>query len=503
MIFGEYSFENHILLNPIVDDDEFLSTHYHEFTHFMLSHHSTTGILMYCLVKIGIVKNSNDFKKYEILKKFLYENMKNVQEGLAVFSECIMKLLKGKKVYEEFIRKLKNNNRTYYRYLEPLLFILKITEIDNKEEIRKTAQVIFSIGIEAMNTEILKEDPKKFSTNKEIQKMISTPNFAKNNLPNSRFKSYLKEIEKIDNSKKLQSKGILLLSDEVKKPTLEYAEKRLKQIKKFILSFFEDSKLIDEYKIRLENINIKEIDIDELYSKQIPTTFNEDIYQKNLKNIADISIIKKYCEERTSMIFLIGKIENTLRDFKIHIIPNELKKSIKSEKELIFFYSLQKREILSSIVSEKDIRDLYKNTLFSSVILTTYKNYNYNNDCIDGYEDIDKKIFIYCDRTYYNTKSYFDLWKKREIFYQYIEYKNMIVLIIKIKKDRFFVLPITSTAFPIVSEDIKKNRKNMKIPPYIEGGFIYDKEIIIGEDMMNYIDTIINSLFFIDIDIHN
>ena len=66
MIFGEYSFENHILLNPIVDDDEFLSTHYHEFTHFMLSHHSTTGILMYCLVKIGIVKNSNDFKKYEI-----------------------------------------------------------------------------------------------------------------------------------------------------------------------------------------------------------------------------------------------------------------------------------------------------------------------------------------------------------------------------------------------------------------------------------------------------
>ena len=104
MIFGEYSFENHILLNPIVDDDEFLSTHYHEFTHFMLSHHSTTGILMYCLVKIGIVKNSNDFKKYEILKKFLYESMKNVQEGLAVFSECIMKLLKGKKVYEEFIR---------------------------------------------------------------------------------------------------------------------------------------------------------------------------------------------------------------------------------------------------------------------------------------------------------------------------------------------------------------------------------------------------------------
>ena len=57
----------------------------------------------------------------------------------------------------------------------------------------------------------------------------------------------------------------------------------MKQIKKFILSFFEDSKLIDEYKIRLENINIKEIDIDELYSKQIPTTFNEDIYQKNLK----------------------------------------------------------------------------------------------------------------------------------------------------------------------------------------------------------------------------
>ena len=233
-----------------------------------------------------------------------------------------MKLLKRKEVYEEFIRKLKNNNRTYYRYLEPLLFILKIIENDNKEEIRKTAQVIFSIGIEAMNTEILKEDPKKFATNKEIQKMISTPNFAKNNLPNSRFKIYLKEIEKIDNSKKLQSKGILLLSDEVKKPTLEYAEKRLKQIKKFILSFFEDSKLIDEYKIRLENINIKEIDIDELYSKQIPTTFNEDIYQKNLKNIADISIIKKYCEEGTSMIFLIGKIENILRDFKIHIIPN-------------------------------------------------------------------------------------------------------------------------------------------------------------------------------------
>ena len=78
---------------------------YHEYTHFVLTCRSGVGLLIYCLEKIVIPLDSkNDMQLYKSITEFLNVNTNKVQEGLAVFIECIMVLVsEGKQAGQRFL----------------------------------------------------------------------------------------------------------------------------------------------------------------------------------------------------------------------------------------------------------------------------------------------------------------------------------------------------------------------------------------------------------------
>lgn len=114
--YGVYGYSNYTLLNPLVDEDRFHSVAYHEYTHFVLTCRSGVGLLIYCLEKIVIPLDSKyDMQLYKSITEFLNVNTNKVQEGLAVFVECIMILVsEGKQASQRFLDDLRIENETYY-----------------------------------------------------------------------------------------------------------------------------------------------------------------------------------------------------------------------------------------------------------------------------------------------------------------------------------------------------------------------------------------------------
>lgn len=53
-LLGLYDFDNFMLLNALMSEEECITTSVHEYTHFQLSNQSTYGIIQYCLKKLKI-----------------------------------------------------------------------------------------------------------------------------------------------------------------------------------------------------------------------------------------------------------------------------------------------------------------------------------------------------------------------------------------------------------------------------------------------------------------
>jgi len=499
-ICGQYTYSNYTLLNPNISEEELRSTSFHEYTHLMLTEGSNIGIMLYCFKKLVIPPNCRKDKiAYDAITGFMNNHTEKVQEGLAVFVECVILLTsKGDEACCKYVDDLKIYSRTYYSYVEPLLFILDIMKMSNdKEEILKTANVVFLSAIEAMDAELYQVSAENFKTNKQIQKMVSKADFSKEYLPDTRFKELIKICKKNAKScAEIQEILTSKLSEYVKIPSLEANRQRLERIKEFIINFYNDSENIELYKNKLSKINTLEVDLNEIYLQQLPSIFNEEEVVKHCK-IVDISRIEISSKELTSMILFLGTVEETTIDLyrKIGIASWSNSFVDYKNKEIMFFFGLMNTEIMMSVAEDKAVNALISGDDSKSVIVTTYKNYNYDCDCINNHRDITDLIFIYCDRTYSNAREYLDLWKNREVYYRYMQYNNMMVLIVKIAKNRLFILPMTTIVAYEADDDIRNNRKYMKMA-CDENDLEFDQEIITSDSTLDAIDTVINSLYF-------
>ena len=250
--YGEYGYSNYTLLNPLVDEDRFHSVAYHEYTHFVLTCRSGVGLLIYCLEKIVIPLDSkNDMQLYKSITEFLNVNTNKVQEGLAVFVECIMILVsEGKQASQRFLDDLRIENETYYKYVEPLIFIIRILQDENdRNTILHISNLVFLLGIECMNSKMYELDPGNFSTNKCIKKIVSSEGFGKTYLPDKRFIYYIKhcKMSNVKSSEDIEKYILPLLSEETVGLDIEKNRLRLNHIKKFILDFFAKSEYIPNY----------------------------------------------------------------------------------------------------------------------------------------------------------------------------------------------------------------------------------------------------------------
>lgn len=501
-ILGQHNFDNFTLLNALMSESEQINTAIHEYTHFGLSNQSVFGTISYCLNKLIIPQDCKmDSDKKDVAMKFFLSNVLKVQEGMAVFIESIYFLLRDKEEYESFINDLYLNNRPYYEYVKPLCFILNIIKEQKRETILAVAHAVFQVALESMNASIFELDGKSFATNKLIKKMVSKQDFSKEYLPNKRFLAMIDDCKKATSCEEL----IEMLWNKVEHKdtisTVTESAERLEKIKGFVLEIFSESKYIDLYRNKLKKIEIKEKDTSEIFLQQIPTAFNEDYIAKKMKK-ASWEIIKEKCKNAEySILFLLGSVKENLSDLLIKMGVIEPKKS-EDEREILFFYDLKSKEVYGCILEEKQLQEILADGENRSVLLTSYKNYDYERDCIPRYSRINRFTYIYCDRTYNNAITYLNKWADREVYYRYMVYESMPVLLVKNSNSSIFILPMTPIVADEADRDIRENHKNMLMITDAEDGE-YDSHVITDSKKRDEIDTIICCLFFINMPVQN
>lgn len=504
-IYGAYDYSNYTLLNPLTDSDDFKSVSYHEYTHYVLTCRSGVGMMLYCLEKILIPYDSKcDQQLYKILAGFLNIHTNKVQEGMAVFVQCIMILVKeGKQASEEFLNDLQVNNQLYYEYVEPLIFIITVLQDESDyNTILHISNLVFLLGIECMNCKIYELEPSSFNSNKSIKKIMSSNGFGENYLPDRRFIIYIKNCKKcnVKSSEEIESFILPLLSQETLELTIEKNKVRLSLIKEFILKYFEKSKYIKAYKNKLSKINTVEVDMKKLYLQQLPSTFNQEELLK-MSRVATTKEINLEIEKPYSIIFLFGTLEKSLEMVMEKVgLTTEIgyDKSYFANHDVIMTFNLIDKKILMSLENSTHIQKLFMSQLRKAIIVTNYKNYDYEKDNIKNHNIDNEDVFIYCDRTYGNTLPILDIWHSRELYYRYMTYENMAVLIVKIAVKRYFILPMTLIVFMEADEDIQNNRRNMIMAVDCESSKGFDDHIFTEQSMVDKIDLIVNCLFFID-----
>ncbi len=130
--------------------------------------------------------------------------------------------------------------------------------------------------------------------------------------------------------------------------------------------------------------------------------------------------------------------------------------------------------------------------------MTSYKNYDYKNNCIPNYSTVKGNTYIYCDRTYSNSIPYLEQWKDRIVYYRFMAYKSMIVLLVKINDSSIFMLPMTPMVADEAEKDIRAKHTNMRPITEVKDEE-YDPHVIKDERIHDEIDTIVNCLFFINL----
>lgn len=499
-LLGEYDFDNFTLLNALMNENEWVNTVIHEYTHFVLSNQSVYGTISYCLHKLIIPHDCKmDIDKKDATMKFFSKNVLKVQEGMAVFIESIYFLLRDKAEYESFINELYLNNRQYYDYVKPLCFILNMAKGKDRKTILSVAHAVFQVALESMNASIFDLDGKKFSTNRLIKKMTSKQDFSKEYIPNKRFLLMLNDCKQATSCDEL----IEMLRNKVDpKDTMNIVAEsieRLEKIKDFVLDMFSDSKYIDLYKNKLGEIQIKEKDISEVFLQQIPTAFNEDYIDKKMK-MTSWEIIKQKCKgAEYSTLFLLGTVKENLSRLLIEMGVIEPKMS-EDEREILFFYDLRSKEVYGCVLEEKQLQEILDDDENKSVLLTSYKNYDYENECIPKHSKTNRFTYIYCDRTYNNAIDYLNKWANRNVYYRYMIYESMPVLLIKNSNSSIFILPMTPIVADEADRDIRKNHKNILMAADVKDGE-YDSHVITDFKKRDEIDTIINCLFFINLSV--
>lgn len=499
-ILGQYDFDNYTLLSALMDEKEIINTAVHENTHFALSNQSIYGIILYCLNKLIIPYDCMvDINKKKAAEKFFMDHTLKVQEGMAVFIECIYFMLRDKKEYIQFIEELRQNNLTYYGYVKPLRYILDILEREGEyNDILNVANAVFQVAIMSMNAPIYRLDGVNFTTNKLIKKMISRQDFSKNYISNKRFFAAIDSCKGAASCVELCEQLLKCARIAENISSIAESEERLNNIKVFVLSIFADSKYYKLYENKLAEIHTREINGSDLFLQQIPTAFNEDYIKNNMKKI-DSGTLKTKCKTvEYSTFFMLGNLKDNTFDLMRKMGCMEFPE-FKDDREITFFYGLRKKEIYACLLECNQLHKILLDKDRKCVLLTSYKNYDYQKMCIPNHPDIEDYIYIYCDRTYSNASSYLDQWKSKEVYYRYMQYESMIVLLVKIDEHTIFLLPMTSIVADEADRDIRENRKNMMMITDVKDEE-FDSHIITDSTKRDEIDTIINCLFFLNLD---
>ena len=253
---------------------------------------------------------------------------------------------------------------------------------------------------------------------------------------------------------------------------------------------FYDSKYIDRYMSRLESVHLSKKSTKDLYLEQLPSTFNIDYVTKTTRKV-NASILDSLLSKDYTMLFVMGTLQDSLNQ----ILKGDIyiEDSLESREIILGVNLIDKKSYF--IEDDIDIIDEYIMSEHNAVIVLNYKCYDFESNNSYIHKDFAGNLLIYCDRTYSNSKVLLDQICKKEVYYRYMKYEQMMVLIIKVGLNRYFLLPMTTIAAYEADEDIRNSYDNM-LMPCNEEFLEFDDHIITNEKMQEKFDIVINSLFF-------
>ena len=170
-----------------------LSLFQHEYTHYVIFHTSSLGLLIVMSEKIAQLDSSKNWLFHEISRYY-----KRMQEEIATYSEMLSYYkINGKEEFIRFREDLRNNNPDYYRYYRKLCnrnYLLSENSFlrYNSEKIDELIETLYQIGRDSFNVNIEKLKLGSIHDEKELQTKMSLSREEFN--PNYRFGQLVKSL---------------------------------------------------------------------------------------------------------------------------------------------------------------------------------------------------------------------------------------------------------------------------------------------------------------------
>lgn len=508
-ILGEYDFRNNTMVNiSNHNEDDINLTILHETIHLMITQQTRWGLFCYCVRRIQVYDNS-----YKHIMDYLCEQSRKVQEGAAVFAECIYLIQNfGYFKCSEYIKELQKNNKEYYNYVRPLMFFLELLNSTDNYKTKVSANDLnsFILGVAkvAMNPQLLEIPVEVLKSKKLFRKVISNNEMACKFLPNKRFKILLKTscdiileqgnfnideiIEQISichESERDNFKEVFYTND----TTVKRYEEFLSNTKEYFKKLYGSSGNREPIEIFLNSIKAKEIDIKDLPQYSIPFSFSKFESVKTEHN--EVLTLAK---NKKGVLFYLGNIGD-MKDFDSDLayIPEKVMTSVKEllkEKSYIsIYYDYESKKAHNSNSSKRDIENLICTSELTIVV--NYKVFDKNKDDIKGLDTKQKPIFVYCDRSYPKSINLINELLTEKAKCRIIQYNSMYLLIIKISSKSQFILPVLPISYEQVLNDIKHGVINIELADNPDGETMIDEYILTSYYSIEQYDLIINSLF--------
>ena len=503
-LYGYYDFGSYRLINPLNSTKDLIegSTDIHELMHFLLSAKSSYGMLLYALAKI---KRSNEWKffsddtksRHESMVSYLNKASLKVQEGLAVFYQWVYyRLFWGNGSEEEFLKYLKHNNREYYKYLEPIVFIINALKESTDEEIDLSSVAFFEFCVDCMNVSIKELDENKIYSKGKYDNYSSHDKNALSVVPNVIFKNKLKVLrDKLYSSAEPVSGNIKsLIGETVLNRNTADIEAESYIIKAYVLKLYQKSDDIKIISRLLDEIKPQEKTVEEVAFSELPLSFG---YRD--MNIIDSNEfeLKVFEEKKPSLTILIMK-NVFLKGYSDNIIKlNEFFSELYEKSSIVVLFDLSKRKLYKTNINDCILRNVLGDVESPINIVVNYKAYDYKNERIINLGECRHNLYIYCDRSFYNTREYINKFNKKGINYTALRYHSLYIVVFRLNDNTCFFVPVLSRVFPLairMLEEDYPNFVNCIVENPVDGCVIRDvKE-------KREFDIMVSNLYFIDID---
>jgi hypothetical protein len=442
----------------------------HELMHFHLTHRTLFGVLEYFLDKMSKVH-----KPIKEIRNTVFFSMQKTHESVSTFFEvCAVIHDKG---YENLIPTLKDirrNRSSYYKYIEPILFLLK----DYKNiPIEEKAQYIQWLGLLALSVNITNIPKEVFCSPSKLKSYLEGEQNARKYRPDTRYKIMVKKLKSYLEEHKVlpEFQDLLDLSElDAESPDDENTHTLIEYLKSLPIIPNEKIEGINRVFTSLQILeNTKEIDhrihptmLQELKAEKITFTELKDLYLHEVGALA----------------------------FSIVVVNDKI--TTEYNYGIVFFHLLNKTAYIT-IASNLESQDIINISAMTPLLLfTPFYNESSTSGILGIISTESRRVYIYNDVPFASNANKLKSLIGEDPKARFINFEIMWVIVIRLDINKnHFVLQ------PIANENIKNTilaAKNNKLPfslADLADGSEFDPWVFRDNTDIEDLNIIVNSLF--------